>query len=52
MQLLVTLVKSIADRQTDVDELVRSIVFGSRQMTKCHYSCVYLVESVIELSVS
>jgi len=52
VQLLVTLVKSIADKQTDVDQLVRSVVFGVRKLTKCHYSCVYLVDAQAEQSVS
>ena len=45
MQLLVTLVKSIADKQTDVDQLLRNVVFGARQLTKCQYSGVYLADS-------
>jgi len=40
----VTLVKSIADKQTDVDQLLRNVVFGARQLTKCHYSSVYLLD--------
>jgi len=52
LQLLVTLVKSIADKQTDVDQLVRSVVFGARKLTKCQYSCVYLVDAHAEQSVS
>ena len=51
VQLLVTLVKSIADKQTDVDQLLRSVVFGARKLTKCLYSCVYLVDSTGESSV-
>jgi len=52
LQLLVTLVKSVADKQTDVDQLLRNVVFGVRKLTKCQYSCVYLVDSASEQSVS
>jgi len=45
VQLLVTLVKSIADKQTDVDQLSRNAVFGARKLTSCQYSCVYLTDS-------
>jgi len=49
----VTLVKSIADKQTDVDQLLRNVVFGARQLTKCHYSSVYLLDhTTAEQSVS
>jgi len=52
VQLLVTLVKNIADKQTDVDQLLRNVVFGARQLTKCQYSSVYLADFVAEQSVS
>jgi len=52
VQLLVTLVKSIADKQTDVGQLLRNVVFGARQLTKCQYSCVFLLDVAHEQSVS
>ena len=46
------LVKSIADKQTDVDQLLRNVVFGARQLTNCLHSSVYLTDPASDSSVS